>query len=127
MRMDDSHDRATAPERIAAPDIPLAFTSSDFRVSLLPLERVALYLAAALFFVITAVLFTIIVDWMIHRPSEPTISGLKLDEQKLAIENFKLMSDVVWDRTSRTFDLIVIKALLPVFATIVGYLLGKRS
>jgi hypothetical protein len=81
----------------------------------------------ALFIVITAVLTTIIIDWLIHRPSEPTLSGLKPDEQKLVIENFKAMSDVVWDRTSKTFDLFVIKALLPVFATIVGYLLGKRQ
>jgi hypothetical protein len=87
------------------PDIPFAFDSSDFRVSLLPLEKVALYLAAALFGVITAVLTTIIIDWLIHRPSEPTISGLDPEKQKLVIENFKLMSDVVWDRTSKTFDL----------------------
>lgn len=109
------------------PEIPLTFGTSDFNVSLLPLERVAFYLAAALFIVITGVVITIIVDWLSHRPAEPAIAGLKPDDQKLAIENFKLLSDVVWDRTSRTFDLIVIKALLPVFATIVGYLLGKRS
>jgi len=120
-------DQDAKPERVTAPEIPLAFETSDFRVSLLPLERIAFYLATALFVVITAVLTTIIVDWLMHRPPEPALSGLKPDEQKLAIENFKLLSDVVWDRTSRTFDLIVIKALLPVFATIVGYLLGKRS
>jgi hypothetical protein len=112
---------------VSIPETPLSFSSSDFKVSLLPLERVAFYLAVALFMVITAVVTTIIVDWLWHRPPEPAMSSLKLDEQKLAIENFKLMSDVVWDRTSRTFDLIVIKALLPVFATVVGYLLGKRS
>lgn len=125
--MEDLPDRGATPERIAAPEISLGLSASDFHVSLLPLERVAFYLATALFFVITAVLTTIIIDWLMHRPPEPTISGLKPDEQKLVIENFKLMSDVVWDRTSKTFDLIVIKALLPVFATIVGYLLGKRS
>ena len=125
--MENSPIRVAASERVSVPEIPLAFNSSDFRVSLLPLERIASYLAAALFVVITAVLTTIIIDWLIHRPSEPTISGLKADEQKLAIDNFKLLSDVVWDRTSKTFDLIVIKALLPVFATVVGYLLGKRS
>jgi hypothetical protein len=125
--MEDSPDRTGTPERVAAPDIQVAFDSSDFHVDLLPLERVAFYLATALFVVITLVLTTIIIDWLVHRPAEPAISGLKPDEQKLVIENFKLISDVVWDRTSKTFDLIVIKALLPVFATIVGYLLGKRS
>lgn len=121
----DPPERAAIPELVTAADITSALNSSDFRLS--PLEKVALGLAKALFVVITAVLTTIIIDWLIHRPTEPAISGLKPDEQKLVIENFKLMSDVVWERTSRTFDLIVIKALLPVFATIVGYLLGKRS
>jgi hypothetical protein len=38
------------------------------------------------------------------------------------------VSEIAWDRTSKTFDLIVVvKALLPVFATVVGYLLGKRE
>lgn len=121
----DSPEQAVIPQLIAAEDITSALKPSDFRLS--PLEKVAFILARALFVVITAVLTIIIIDWLIHRPSEPAISGLKPDEQKLVIENFKLMSDVVWERTSRTFDLIVIKALLPVFATVVGYLLGKRS
>ena len=70
---------------------------------------------------------TVMVDWLMHRPDMPSLSGLKADEQKIAIENFKAMSEVVWDRTSKTFDLIVVKALLPVFATVVGFLLGKRE
>jgi len=125
--MENSPGQGAPPERVAATEI---LTSSDLRssdFSLPPLEKAAFRLACALFVVITAVLTIIIVDWLLHRPAEPAISGLKPDEQKLAIENFKLMSDVVWDRTSRTFDLIVMKALLPVFATIVGFLLGKRS
>jgi hypothetical protein len=125
--MENQTEESSPPERVPVPDIPLSFQASDFSFSLKPLERVAFYLAIGLFTIITAVVTTIIADWLLHRPSEPDISRFKLDEQKLAIENFKLISDVVWDRTSRTFDLIVVKALLPVFATIVGYLLGKRS
>ena len=122
--MENLPDRPAQPERVSTPEI---FKQSDVRVSLLPIERAAFYLACGLFAVITAVLATIVVDWLMHRPPEPTLTGLKPEEQKLAIENFKALSDVVWDRTAKTFDLIVIKALLPVFATIVGYLLGKRS
>jgi hypothetical protein len=123
--MGNSPDRPATSVRVEAPE--QAFHESDFKVKLLPLEKVAFDLARALFVVITLVLLAIVIDWLVHMPPEPMIAGLKPDEQKVVIENFKLISEVVWDRTSRIFDLIVIKALLPVFATIVGYLLGKRS
>jgi hypothetical protein len=92
-----------------------------------PLERVASTLALLLFALITAVLATIVIDWLVHRPSTPDLAQLKLEDQKLAIDNYKVISEVAWDRTSRVFDLVIVKALLPIFATIVGYLLGKRG
>jgi hypothetical protein len=112
------------PLEIVVP--PATFSTSEFRV-LSPLEKVAFNLAVALFALITIVIAVVIVDWLTHRPAYPALVGLRVEDQKLAIENFKSLSDVLWERTSRTFDLIVIKALLPVFATVVGYLLGKRG
>jgi hypothetical protein len=123
--MDAKPEHSSLPELIDASQI-LAADPGPFRV-LSPLERVASYLAAALFAVITAVLVAILIDWLLHEPPQPVITGLKPEEQKIAIDNFKLMSDTMWDRTSKIFDLMVIKALLPVFATVVGYLLGKRA
>lgn len=119
--MSDAH---TTRETI---NIPPEFPAiKDFRV-LSPVERVASRLAFALLLLIASILIAIIADWFVHRPPQPTITGLKLEDQKLAIDNFKNLSDVVWNRTSSMFDLVVIKALLPIFATVVGYLLGKRE
>jgi hypothetical protein len=121
--MGNSINEAQPPQLVEPPP---AFVSSDFGV-LKPLEKIAFRLAVGLFTLITAVLITIMVDWLMHRPELPSLSGLKLEDQKTTIDNFKAMSDVVWDRTSKTFDLVVVKALLPVFATVVGFLLGKRE
>ena len=54
--MENSPEQTGTPERLGAPDFPLPFSSSDFKVDLLPLEKIALYLATALFVVITLVL-----------------------------------------------------------------------
>jgi len=123
--MDNRPEQTQAPVRVDASDI---LRDNPFPArELQPLERVAFQLAVALFSMIAIIIGAILIDWPVHRPAPPTMSGLKPEEQKAALDNFKFISEVLWDRTSKTFDLIIMKALLPVFATVVGYLLGKRT
>jgi hypothetical protein len=95
--------------------------------ALTPLQRVAFYLAIALFSLITIVSTAIVTEWWVHAPTPPAVSGLSAEAQKAAIDGYKALSDVVNDRTIRVFDAFVLKAFLPLFATIVGFLLGHRQ
>ncbi len=46
---------------------------------------------------------------------------------KDAIDNYSALHDSAWNRTTTLFDLIVVKALLPIFTSILGYIFGSRA
>jgi len=84
--------------------------------------------AYTVFALIALVTLVIVGDWLWHRPAVPTFaSNVSDDLQKVALENFKSMNAVFMERAKDMFDLIIVKGLLPVFATIVGVLIGRRT
>ena len=95
--------------------------------TLTPIQKIAFYLAVALFLLITFVSAIILIEWWVHTPAPPALSGLSPDAQKTVIDNYKMLSDAVTARTNGVFDTFVLKAFLPLFATIVGFLLGHRQ
>jgi len=72
----------------------------------------------------------VLVEWVRSVPAAPVLPAHLAPEGPVAralIENYRALSDVATERATKLFDLIVVKALLPVFTAIVGYLLGSRA
>lgn len=53
-----------------------------------------------------------------------TLAQTKVKE---AVDTYSELHDSTWNRTTTLFDLIVVKALLPIFTTILGYIFGSRA
>jgi len=86
-------------------------------------ERVAVWFAWVLLGLIALICATLL--WEHHHIQLPqAASG---SDEKTAIENYKALSALIDERTEKFFDLFVTKALLPVFTTLIGFLLGRRS
>jgi hypothetical protein len=43
------------------------------------------------------------------------------------LKNYTAVHGLAVDRATKLFDLVVVKALLPVFTTILGYIFGSRA
>lgn len=84
----------------------------------------AVWFAAGILLIICIVVVYLLLLW---RVASPSLGSLSVTDQKAAVENFKELSAVIAERMEKIFDLIVIKGLLPVFATIIGFLLGKHG
>jgi hypothetical protein len=90
------------------------------------LEKAALLLAAGVGLGIAIVTLVVISDWYLNRPAMPVLSRIPPDQAQKTIENFKLLNEASLERVTKLFDLIVVKAFLPVFTGILGYIFGSR-
>jgi hypothetical protein len=54
-----------------------------------------------------------------------SLSKVPAADQKEAIANFKELSGILMERGEKIFDVMLSKGLLPVFATLIGFLLGQ--
>jgi hypothetical protein len=89
------------------------------------LERATYWLTMGLALAIVVITAYIMKDWLGQRPPDLT-SNATPEQQKQLLESAKSLSDLQWERTSRFFDLVIAKALLPLLATLIGFLIGKR-
>lgn len=87
-----------------------------------PIDKVVMYFGIWLLVLISLVIVVALLDWIIR--GSPAITP---QSDKTAIETAKAISDMQWDRISKVFDLMVLKGLLPLFATVLGYLIGKKA
>jgi hypothetical protein len=55
------------------------------------------------------------------------LSSMKPDEIDSLIKNYKLLQDQSWQSASQMFDTVVVKALLPIFTSILGYIFGAHN
>jgi hypothetical protein len=95
-----------------------------------PIQRAGLYLAAGVGAVIAVVTITVIVKWIYTSPwtgVPSNLSNMPGEQAKALVENIKSLSDVAADRCVKIFDAIVVRALLPVFTSILGYIFGTRT
>jgi len=95
-------------------------------ISLGAREKVAVHFATSLFVLCSILSVALGLYWYQHSPSLPKLTGAETTDSKL-LQEFRTQSEVVFDQVSKVFDLFVVKAFLPLFATIIGYLLGKRD
>jgi hypothetical protein len=109
------------PRPVAPP--PFGETSSTVR-QLTGRDWVAIIFASVVFGIIFCTLVVIVRHG--YAPL-PDLSKIPVTEQKDAIEHFKDLNSVLKERTENMFDLMIVKAFLPLLATLIGFILGTRS
>ena len=87
-------------------------------------QKWAMKLAYVVGAAILAVTLFILYQWRAQTPGLPTTAGLTADQLKVALDGYRELSGAALDSATKVFDLVVVKAFLPVFASILGYIFG---
>ena len=99
-------------------------------------ELVVVQMATWVGIAIIGLTVILIGEWVWHAPALPTSAELRgpvsnspgtADVARQLVDNYKTLSDVATDRSIKIFDSFVGKAFLPVFTTLIGYIIGARS
>lgn len=86
-------------------------------------QAAGMQLAWAVGAAILVVIVFVCVDWLVMIPhARPAVNATRD-----VIDNYKDMRESATDDAAKLFDLIVAKALLPVFTAILGYIFGSRE
>jgi hypothetical protein len=49
------------------------------------------------------------------------------EKARIVIENYKLLQQAILDPFTSLFESVVVKVLLPIFTSILGYIFGSRN
>lgn len=106
--------------------VPSGFTlkEDEVRNRLTGREWVAICFAAMILLSILGISLFLLVAWRVPLPSLDTLPP---EAQAASIQHYKDLTTTLAERNEKIFDLMVTKALLPLLATLIGYLLGKRN
>ena len=92
------------------------------------LQRTGLVLAASVGATGALVTLALVVKWVCYAPNLPVIqAGTDAAVTKAALDNFKTLQQIALEPFTTLFDSIVVKVLLPVFTSILGYIFGSRT
>jgi hypothetical protein len=92
------------------------------------LQRTGLLLAGSVGALASLVTLALIIKWVCYAPSIPTIpNDVDREKARVLIENYKLLQQATLEPFSTLFDSIVVKVLLPIFTSILGYIFGSRN
>ncbi len=91
------------------------------------LQRTGLRLAAAVGALGTIVTLALLLKWISLFPSMPVIP-VDMDRTKaqVILENYKDLQHIVLEPFSTLFETVVVKVLLPIFTSILGYIFGSQ-
>ncbi|MDP9178937.1 MAG: hypothetical protein M3O61_14750, partial [Gemmatimonadota bacterium] len=84
-------------------------------------QMAGLQLATGVGIVSAGVIITVLVFWVQHTPQLPDLSNAS------AVTGYKETSEAASKGALAIFDTIVVKALLPIFTSILGYIFGTVS
>lgn len=90
-----------------------------------PREKMAAYFAWCLFAICALLTTALAVYWFQHSPPRLDLAHVPGDHE-LLLREYRTQFEIVYDQVGKFFDLVVAKAFLPIFATIIGFLLGKK-
>ena len=93
------------------------------------IQEAGLRLALGVGLAIAVVTATSLAYWLYYAPKIPSAlleTGV-IETSSSLLSNYKDVSKTVLDQATSIFDLIVTKALLPVFTSILGYIFGSRQ
>jgi hypothetical protein len=91
------------------------------------LQKTGLLLAASVGTLATIVTVALVIKWIFYAPAIPVIpADLDHEKARVLIENYKQLQQVTLEPFTTLFDSIVVKVLLPVFTSILGYIFGSQ-
>jgi hypothetical protein len=92
------------------------------------LQRTGLILAGCVGATGAIVTFALVGKWVFYGPAAPVIQpGADQATVKALLENYRLLQQIALEPLTGLFDSIVVKVLLPVFTSILGYIFGSRA
>jgi len=92
------------------------------------LQRTGLILAGCVGGVAAVVILALVGKWVFYAPKLPVLQpGADPTAVKAMLENYKTLQQIALEPLTTLFDSIVVKVLLPVFTSILGYIFGSRS
>jgi hypothetical protein len=116
---------ATTSLKSEAP--PIVGTSSDISTDKLSsIQQAGLWLAGGVGLVISVVTLVTLIHWWLYSPVMPTLPA-DAAAGKDVIANYVSAAQSASDQATKMFDLLVSKAFLPVFTTIIGYIFGSKT
>jgi hypothetical protein len=92
------------------------------------LQRTGLLLAAGVGTLACLVIVGLVAKWMFYAPNIPVIPP-EFDQEKahVIIENYKQLQQATLEPFTSLFESVVVKVLLPIFTSILGYIFGSRN
>jgi hypothetical protein len=92
------------------------------------LQRTGLILAGCVGGVAAVVILALVGKWIFYAPTLPVPqAGADPAAVKAMLENYKTLQQIALEPFTTLFDSIVVKVLLPVFTSILGYIFGSRT
>lgn len=116
---------APAPREVVQADEVLASVGPPGSIKMPPEQQAAVNLAWGVGLTIAAITLILLVYFVWTVPAGPSISASA--ETKTLIDNYKTLYDVTYQAATGLFETIVVKALLPVFLALLGYIFGSRA
>jgi len=91
------------------------------------LQRTGLRLALCVGALASFVIVALVIKWICVAPAIPAIlPGTDPGTAKAIVENYKSIQQVALEPYTTLFDSVVVKVLLPVFTSILGYIFGSQ-
>lgn len=92
------------------------------------LQRTGLILAAFVGGTGAIVILALVGKWICYAPKLPVIQpGVDPNAAKVILENYRTLQQIALEPFTTLFDSTVVKVLLPVFTSILGYIFGSRA
>jgi len=92
------------------------------------LQRTGLILAGCVGGITAVVTLALVGKWIFYAPKLPVLQpSADPAAVKAMLENYKTLQQFALEPFTTLFDSIVVKVLLPVFTSILGYIFGSRS
>ncbi len=117
----------TGNERVTTETVLAA--SGATKVHRTTVQAAGLWLAAGVGSIIATVTVAVVIFVFVHYPAMPTADALKNGgiDSKIAIDQYKELSQIAIKNGQDLFQTIVTQALLPVLTAILGYIFGKSD
>jgi hypothetical protein len=92
------------------------------------LQRTGLVLAVAVGSIGAFVIVALIGRWIFYAPAPPVLpTGADANTIRTTLENYRSLQQIALEPFTTLFDSIVVKVILPVFTSILGYIFGTRA
>jgi len=92
------------------------------------LQKTGLLLAAGVGAFACVVTLALIIKWICYAPAVPGVPpDMDREKARILIENYRQLQQATLEPFTSLFDSIVVKVLLPIFASILGYIFGSHQ